>query len=35
MQVRQLEAAGAVIVGSNIEAAMLAVHLATHVPARR
>ena len=32
MQVRQLEAAGALIVGSNIEAAMLAVHLATRVP---
>ncbi|MEP7309899.1 MAG: acyl-CoA synthetase FdrA [Acidobacteriota bacterium] len=34
-QVRQLEAAGALIVGSNIEATMLAVHLATRVPARR
>jgi hypothetical protein len=28
MQVRQLEAAGALIVGSNVEAAMLAAHLA-------
>jgi hypothetical protein len=34
-QVRQLAAAGALIVGSNIEAAMLAAHLATRVAARR
>ena len=34
MQVRQLEETGALIVGSNIEATMLAVHLATRVPAR-
>jgi FdrA protein len=33
-QVRQLEAAGAVVVGSNVEAASLAAHLATHLAAR-
>jgi succinyl-CoA synthetase alpha subunit len=33
-QIRQLEAAGAVIVGSNFEAAMLAAHLAAHLAAR-
>jgi FdrA protein len=33
-QVRQLEAAGAIIAGSNAEAAALAAHLATHCAAR-
>ena len=33
-QIRQLEAAGAIIVGSNFEAAMLAAHLAAHLAAR-
>ena len=33
-QVRQLEAAGAIIVGSNVEAALLAAHLATQLAAR-
>jgi succinyl-CoA synthetase alpha subunit len=33
-QVRQLEDAGALIAGSNVEAAMLAAHLATHLAAR-
>jgi len=33
-QIRQLEAAGAVVVGSNFEAAMLAAHLAAHLAAR-
>jgi hypothetical protein len=32
--VRQLERAGAVIVGSNVEAAELAAHLATQLAAR-
>ena len=31
-QVRQLEAAGAIVVGSNVEAAMLAAHLAARGP---
>jgi hypothetical protein len=34
-QVQQLERAGALVVGSNIEAAALAAHLAQHVAARR
>ncbi len=34
-QVRQLEAAGAVVVDSNVEAAMVAAHLATQLAARR
>ncbi len=33
-QVRQLEAAGALIVGSNVEAAALAAHLATRLAGR-
>ncbi len=33
-QVRQLEAAGAIVVGSNVEAASLAAHLATHLAGR-
>jgi hypothetical protein len=33
--VQQLERAGAVIVGSNIEAAVLAAHLAEQLAARR
>ena len=31
---RQLEAAGALIVGSNVEAASLAAHLAMHLATR-
>ena len=34
-QVQQLEAAGALIVDSNVEAALLAAHLAAHLAARR
>ena len=34
-QVRQLKPPAPSIVGSNVEAAMLAAHLATRVPARR
>jgi hypothetical protein len=33
-QIRRLEAAGAIVVGSNVEAAMLAAHVAAHLAAR-